>query len=166
MRAHKLLLDIKAFLEAALADMPLPDSSTGKDALGKAQCFFGNVPDSNEEVLPNRFPFVVIRWTEGEDQENADSNSGVDTVALILGVYAPDGPGEAELVTAILMDHLRSALMRNRILASMFDLQLPLSSAKPDPEKRQHNYHIATILTRWNFSEPRRPLPPEGEIHE
>lgn len=163
MRIHTLLLDLKAFLDATLAEISLPDPVTGQNALGKAMCFFGNVPDTNAADLSSRFPFVVIRWLEGESDEEGKN---LETVALILGVFAPEGPGEAELVTAMLADHLRRKLMENRLLANMFELQLPLSSSKPDPEKRQHQYHYAIITTRWDHRTPRRTIPSEGEPHE
>lgn len=162
MRVHKLLLDLKTFLDASLSSFPLPDPSRGRDILGCAKCFFGNVPDTGEDELPERFPFVLIRWQEGESREDGENG---ETVALILGVYAANGPEEAELVTAMLADHLRLCLMRSRTLAAVFELQLPLTTAKPDPEKKQHNYHIATIITRWNHRTPRRNLS-EGESNE
>ena len=156
MRARQLLMDLKVFVEGALADFPLPDPVTDQPEMGRAQCFLGNVPEDDHATLPERFPFVVIRWMEGEDEEEGVS---VEEAALIFGVYSPAGADEAELVTAALLDHLRQALMRLRILGEVFDLELPLKSAKPDPEKRQHNYHIATIITRWRHRTPRRPLP-------
>ena len=163
MRAHALLLALKAFLDETLAAVPLPDPETGRDELGKAMCFFGNLPETDAEDLPERFPFAVMRWLEGESREDGKNE---ETVALILGVYAPSGSGEAELVTVMLMDHLRLALMENRTLDRRFELRLPLESAKPDPEKRQHTYHYATIMTRWEHTTPRRPLNFEGENNE
>lgn len=155
MRAYKLLLDLKAFVEITLADFSLPDPVTGQPEIGRVQCFLGNVPDDDQTALPERFPFVVIRWVEGENEEDGEN---LEEAALIFGVYSPTGPGEAELTTAALLDHMRQALMRLRILGEVFDLELPLKSAKPDPEKRQHNYHIATLITRWRHRTPRRPL--------
>ncbi|MDR2891599.1 MAG: hypothetical protein LBV80_00710 [Deltaproteobacteria bacterium] len=155
MRVYKLLLELQAFLETSLAAFPLPEPVNGKDKMDSARCFLGNVPDDNEKNLPERFPFVVIRWVEGSSQDQGDN---LEQVALLLGVYSPSGPGEAELLTAMLMDHLRGDFMRNRLLADIFDLQLPLESAKPDPEKKQHNYHIATMITRWRHTSPRRSI--------
>ncbi|MDR2946717.1 MAG: hypothetical protein LBV79_08235 [Candidatus Adiutrix sp.] len=155
MRAHQLLVDLKNFVESSLADFALPNPATGQPEMGRARCFLGNVPDDDQTALPERFPFVVIRWVEGEDAEDGDA---LEEAALIFGVYSPAGADEAELLTAALLDHMRRALMALRILGNVFDLILPLKSAKPDPEKRQHNYHMATIITRWRHLTPRRPL--------
>ena len=152
MRAHKLLRDLKSFLDEVLADFELPGPTI--ESMARARVYFGNVPDDNSG-LDERFPFVIIRWSEGEDGEEGQSE---EEAALIFGVFSPSGPGEAELITAALMDHVRSALMEKRILGQTFDLLLPLKSAKPDPEKRQHNYHIAAIITRWNHQVVRRDL--------
>ncbi|MDL2279072.1 hypothetical protein LJC15_00210 [Desulfovibrio sp. OttesenSCG-928-G11] len=166
MRAHKLLLDLKDFLSPLLAEFPLPSPDpAAEQGLGQAKIFFGNVPDSPAEEMPERFPFVILRWMEGEDNEDSSATSHEEQAALILGVFAPQGPEQAELVTAALLDFLREKLLERRLLpesAPMFDLVLPLACAKPEPEKRQHNYHIATILTRWNHVSARRPLP-QGE---
>ena len=157
MRAHQLLLALRDFLETSLADFPLPAQASAPPApaLGPIRCFLGNVPDDGPESLPARFPFVVIRWVQGQSDEHGEQ---LETVALILGVYSPAGPGEAELLCAALADHLRQAFLRARILARVFDLQLPLEAARPDPEKQQHQYHIATLVTRWGHRSPLRDL--------
>lgn len=133
----------------------------GTEDLGRAQVFIGNVPDTGEEELPERFPFAVIRWLEGESREEGEN---IEEIVLILGVFAPSGPGEAELITAALMDHLRLHFMQLRILSGVFDLQMPLTVTKPEPEKRQHNFHVATILTRWQHTTFQRPL--QGDFDE
>ena len=162
MRVHKLLLDLEAFLKASLADYGMPDPMAAPGMLGLPQIFFGNVQDSPPDALPGRFPFIVVRWSEGESEEDPGGGiSNEEEIALILGVYAPQGHAEAELVTAALLDHLRAAFMRSRSIPgeeNVFDLVLPLRAAKPDPEKKQHLYHIATLITRWRHMTPRRPL--------
>jgi len=160
MRAYKLLHDLEVFLNKVLADFSLPDPAG--NGIKPPRCYFGDVPDDEQSVFPERFPFLIIRWVKGESEEDGGNQ---EEVALIFGFYAPEGAAQAELISAALLDHVRRALMQLRVLGQSFDLQLPLEAAKPDPERRQHNYHIATIITRWSHQTPRRPLS-QGDFNE
>ncbi|MDE7064853.1 MAG: hypothetical protein K2O70_05195, partial [Desulfovibrionaceae bacterium] len=71
---------------------------------------------------------------------------------------APESQEQAGLLTAEILDVLRASLMRQRLLADMFDLELPLKGSQPEPRKQWNEYHLATLITRWNYAISRRPL--------
>ncbi|MDR2503774.1 MAG: hypothetical protein LBD82_05255 [Deltaproteobacteria bacterium] len=157
MRAAQLLTDLKAFVERAMRDFELPGSAVPH---GPPSVFLGGLPTTGTENLPDRFPFVLILWDNGSDQEN-ETNESVDETSLVIGLHTPPGANgpdaeEAELLCAAVMDHLRLALMRHRLLGGRFELELPLTSAKPDPGKKQHLYHLMTVSAKWRYALPQR----------
>lgn len=144
-----LLTSLYDFLKETVKGYPFPDPS------GKWQdcrVFLHGLP---EEQDTETYPFVILRWTDGEISSREDGATIVqDTVALILGVNAPRAQAEAGLLCAELLDVLRYAFWNKRIIASRFELVEPLRAAMPGPEREIHNFHMATIDTVWNYVWP------------
>lgn len=161
MRSHELLPAIVECLEKALAKYPFPDPS-GKDV--PPRVFLHGLPDDQGD---SAYPFVCVRWTDGEWEEADAMAGGTETVALVLGVFAPESQEQAGKLLAILIDACAATIRRTRILAKKFERQMPIRAAVPDPERRWNQYHMATITTVWQYAIPVTPLWENGKsIHK
>lgn len=167
MKAALLLQELYRLLSEAAATFEVP----AVDALHtRPHIYLGDLPVLTAEELPDRFPFALIFWGGGENRES-EIFDGAEDVDILLGVYVKPGlqpnqlqpQAETELLCAAWSDHIRALLIRNRLLANLFDLQLPLRVQKPLPEKKQHQYHLLTINTRWQYSLPARSLSPDSD---
>lgn len=156
MRTRKLLLDLHDLLTAGLRDYPFPapDSDEGAGEACDVRVFLHGLP---EELGEGCYPFVVIRWAEGRQEDTQTQTLAHETVGFVLGVYAPENQEQAGLLTAELLDAVRQILWRNRLLAKMFELVPPLRSGIPSPKEKWNQYHMATVEAEWNYV-----LPPRG----
>lgn len=156
MKAHELLLGLEGLLQRHAAGFELPSSVAVHTP---AAVYLGDLPGDSANDLPERFPFALLQWAGGDlSHGQAPTNEGLDDVNIIVGVYSPTGPREAELICAAYADFLRALLVRHHLVAARFKLQSPLECRRPAPEKRQHRYHLFTILTRWDYALPGHPL--------
>ncbi len=144
-----LLTSLCEFVERSLADYEFPDPA---GACHDCRVFLYGLPANLEEEC---YPFVIVRWLEGKIESLIDAQTILtDTVALALGVYAPKSQAQAGILCAELLDVLRRALWKERLLARRFELVEPLLAAIPEPGRQIHQYHLATIQTVWNYSWP------------
>lgn len=153
-----LLTSLCEYLRHALAGYEFPEVGGSSVAL---RVFLYGLPEGQEEKT---YPFVVVRWAEGEIVSEADGRTILtDTVLLGLGVYSPESPEQAGILLAELIDCLRRALCIERILASRFELVEPLRCAMPESGRQMHKFHLATIETVWNYVWPPRNLTEAGQ---
>ena len=94
----------------AMNDYPFP-ASNGKS--GDLQVFLHGLPEDQRGT----YPFVCVRWASGSLDEDADGAEGRETLALVVGMFAPEGQEQAGLILAELLDWLRAVLRRNRVVA-------------------------------------------------
>ncbi|MGE4424779.1 MAG: hypothetical protein AB7D39_20950 [Pseudodesulfovibrio sp.] len=140
-----------SLLETGLADLAM--DRPGR-ALGAPAVFRAALPSASDDE--EAFPFVVVRWLEGEDYEADES---METFALIIGVYGEeDGDGHAASVaeqwSMVAASSIRRLLHGNQTLAGKFSLRFPVNSRKPTPEHQQERYHLVTITTKWSAPAP------------
>ena len=148
-----LFTELCAFVEKTVADYPFPSPD---GAVSDCRVFWHGLP---EEQDAGTWPFVVCRFVDGEVTSEADSKTVLkDTVALILGVHSPVSQKQAGVLLTELMDLLRAALWRERLLAGRFELEEPLRARVADMEQRVHKFHLATLETTWNYV-----WPPKGQ---
>ncbi|UZP67658.1 hypothetical protein N1030_01445 [Desulfovibrio mangrovi] len=147
----ELLSELEVFLQQALATVPLPSPESVAGELAPARIFLGAIPRTTEDR--KAFPCAVLRWQKGEDAEDGST----ETVDILLGVFCPEGLESAETWIAVLVGRLRRLLLEQRRL-SKWEMVLPLASAKPDPERQQERYHLATISTQWRRTLPSDPV--------
>lgn len=140
-----------SFLEehlALLMDRP------GKQP-GPPSIFRDALPSSTKD--DEAYPFIIVRWMESEDPGDGDC---FETFSLIIGVFGDDEEGGEHAASVagqwamVVVTRLRRLFMGNRILASKYELQFPLYSKKPVPEKQQNRYLLATITTKWSAPAP------------
>lgn len=153
-----LLTSLCAFVERSVADYEFPAPEGGA---GDCRVFLHGLPDGLEDDC---YPFVIARWLDGQITSLEDGQTILrDTVALALGVYAPKSQAQAGLLCAELLDLLRRALWKERLLASRFELVEPLNAAIPEAGRQMHEYHLATIETVWNYAWPPKALWQAGQ---
>lgn len=163
MKSYDLILSLRDFLRTELAVLPLPDPITGFDV--SPHVFIHNLPDRLSESgdLPASYPFVIIRLAEGETDDN--QCRCIDTVMLVVGVWAPESQEQAGLLATQTLDAIRISLRAARIIGERFELE-ELNVAQPEPQKQWNEYHLATVNTRWNYTIPRRAMENEDRGRE
>ena len=107
-----------------------------------------------ENGLPANFPFVVLRFADGEteDVENEDS------LLIHVGIHEPDSIREAGLVCLDLADTIRRALWSTRLVDEEYELRFPIRVKMPDQEKKQHEFHMFTVVAQWQYPNNDRAL--------
>lgn len=149
MTSRALLQALMIFVTKAVEDYPFPSAS---GEWRDCRVFLHGLPDGQDEET---YPFVVVRWQEGEIESLEDARTILqDTVLLILGVHAPQSQEQAGLLCAELLDCLRRALWKQRILDRRFELVEPLRSSMLEPGRQQHRFYMASIVTVWNYVWP------------
>lgn len=137
------------FVGVTVHDYPFPSPD---GACEDCRVFQHGLPEDQDA---GTWPFIVCRWTDGEVVSESDGKTTLtDTVALILGVHSPASQAQAGLLLAELLDLLRAALWRQRILAGRFEHQEPLRARVADMERQVHKFHLATLETTWNYVWP------------
>ena len=155
MRSRELLLAVKEMLTEAMKEYPFPTPDGSCEDL---QVFLHGLPD---EQGRRTYPFICVRWVSGDINEGVDGYIGAEgreTLALVLGMYAPESQEQAGLILAELLDWTRAVLRRNRVVAKKFQLELPLKASIPDPEKQWMEYHMATVFPEYQYIIPSTPL--------
>lgn len=153
-----LLTELCQFIRETVRDYSFPSPNEGEM---DCRVFLHGLPDSQDT---DTYPFVIVRWQEGEIESMEDSKTVLrETVALILGVHAPKNQEQAGLLCAELMDCLRRALWKQRLVAKRFELVEPLRSVMPEADRQQHRYQMAVIETVWNYTWPPKALEEAGQ---
>lgn len=163
MTSRLLLLTLEEFLRQAVAGYPFPSPGQG---LADVRLFVHALPDNGpgegpgggpDDACATCYPFIVLRWLSGSVACAEDGGTVVtDTVALALGVYAPQSQTQAGMLLAELLDATRYALWRARLVGQRFELAEPLEAAIPEPHERWHLFHLATLKTTWTYTWPPR----------
>ncbi|MGO4540372.1 hypothetical protein [Paenibacillus sp. 2TAB19] len=109
-------------------------------------------PAVYEGYLPKRtvenqdepdYPFVLVRMTKGRQTEDAHAV----IVKLIVGVKAAD---EAEFLNALnVMDRIRIAFSRQRVIAGQFRHELPLDWELF--EEQPHPEYLGQVIMNWTL---------------
>ncbi len=152
------LESLALFVRDVVKDYPFPSpQGSARDC----QVFLHGLPDEQETET---YPFVIVRWLEGEIASEEDAKTVLkDTVMLALGIHNPHSQAEAGTLLAELMDCLRRAIWKKRILANRFELVEPLRSQIIEQQRQQHRFHLATIETVWNYTWPPKALEEAGQ---
>lgn len=162
---HLLLTDLKRYLEERLAGeavvidgqslrkggLVLPGAD--RDEHVPPEAHLGFLPHKRPEK--EAYPFVIIRWHGGRDDEEAYNES----VYLVVGVFGRE-QDEMHHHGLNLLFAVRQALRERRVLGG-WALELPVES-KEDEEPR-YPYALAVVETTW-----RKPAPehiPEEDFY-
>ncbi len=163
--SFNLLLEIKSALVDGLDDMRLCSAA---GLLVPPAVYISSLPPKRKDrvagtpVQGEHFPFVVLRFTDGEDTE---AEGSVLYVRLICGVYAPEEFEDGEMDVFLLISRIRRLLLTKRTFGS-FSLEFPLTYQVGDDEERSqpHPFHLGAVATKWRGPHPEFLFNQGGEL--
>ena len=145
MTALVLLEDLKQFITAAVRNFRL---TSGK-MLAAPKVHKGYLPN-NDDDSPT-FPYVIVRLTKVSDT----SGGSTARIIILIGTQSEDDDGYIDAWNV--GEHIRQALLANRLLSSMFPLQLPLELESPEREQ-PYPEAICWLTTLWQVPQPQNKL--------
>ncbi|WP_312117946.1 hypothetical protein [Brevibacillus reuszeri] len=112
-----LMRSLKTFLEEVVENVEL---TSPKGVLTKPQVFLEQLPQKSASSQEEDFPFIIVRAMGGEDRTDGASAS----INLLVGTHSKDDDGFMDVMNII--EDVRQALLKNRIVGGSFRLELPL----------------------------------------
>lgn len=157
-----LLKAIKDLLTDAFGHVMFRDPDTETEVYAAPAIFIGALPPKRSAKEEKDFPFIVLRPSEGEDDEE-DSTA---VVKLICGVYTAQEVEGGVNDVMNMVDRCRRFLLEQQILDGRYVLNLPVKWSLGDEEERNHPhpFYHGTILTTWSVPPVNRLLSVEDEI--
>ena len=151
--SHQLLRELRDDIESLTREMPLRDPTVDDETQDGAfiapRVFLGGLPPKRKQGTDNHdFPFVVLRITGGEDQQNRVT---ID-VQIVCGVYTAENEEGGVNDLQNLISRIRALLLSKRVFGGVFDLELPLSwTTGTDEERNQpHPYYIGQLTPQFS----------------
>lgn len=149
---YQLLREIRDAIAELTSQMalrnPAVEDETEEDAFLAPSLHIGALPPKRARSRENEdFPFVVVRSPSGEDQQDYAEA----TVEIICGIYTAEDEAGGSTDIHNLIDRIRGMFLQRRILAQVWELQLPLSwTTGSDEERNQpHPYYLGQITASW-----------------
>ena len=146
MTALVLLDDLKQFVANAVKNFRL---TSGK-ALAAPKVHKGYLPLNSDDDSPT-FPYIIVRLTKVSDT----SSGSTARIIILIGTQSEDDDGYIDAWNV--GERIRQALLTNRILSSMFTLQLPLELESPEREQ-PYPEAICWLTTLWQVPQPQNKL--------
>ena len=135
-------------VQAATADLMLETESGERKAAQVIPGFLdedepkpGKPPDDSVPV-----PFVIVRFLDSDDNQEQSTA----TVKIIATTYSKQGQGWRDPLE--LLERIRQALLRKRIVGKRFMFAYPIKIEMP--EDRPWPYSIAWMTTTWTIAQP------------
>lgn len=154
-----LLREMQANLQTLFAGTayrnPAVEDESAEGAFIQPRIYIGALPPKRSRGRDNEdFPFLIVRATQGEDQ-NEYSELNVEVIA---GVYTTQDEEAGVNEIQNIIDRVRIHLLQHPLLASRFELQMPMNwSAGTDEDRNQpHPYYVGNISTTWRYVRPQR----------
>ena len=145
MTALVLLDDLQQFISDAVKNFRL----TSGETLAAPKVHKGYLPN-NDDDSPT-FPYVIVRLTKVRD----DSSGSTARIIILIGTQSEDADGYIDAWNV--GEHIRQALLTNRILSRLFSLQLPLELESPEREQ-PYPEAICWLTTLWQVPQPQNKL--------
>lgn len=98
-------------------------------------------PD-NEDV-----PYVLPRLVGHDD---VDEGVSFARIHIFVGTFSEDIDGWRDIANII--ERIRQAFLKNRVIGKKFRLELPMKSVIPDEQPRVH--WVGWLETRWAIAQP------------
>ena len=146
MTALVLLDDLKQFVANAVKDFRLTSGKT----LAAPKVHKGYLPLNSDDDGP-AFPYVIVRLTKVSDT----SGGSTARIIILIGTQSEDDDGYIDAWNV--GERIRQALLTNRLLSSIFPLQLPLELESPEREQ-PYPEAICWLTTLWQVPQPQNKL--------
>lgn len=152
MTATILLKELKTFTEAHTGDLILPvrDDETG---VGRAaEICLMRLPEGGKDTKASsvkKAPYILLQFINGADAQQAGADPEADCVVrMVICVYCADS-SEGSMHVLNIIDRLRIALLKQRVIGSQFTLKLPLEYlVYPDDTAP---YFMGEMVTTWEM---------------
>ena len=146
MTALVLLDDLKQFVANAVKDFRLTSGKT----LAAPKVHKGYLPLNSDDDSPT-FPYIIVRLTKVSDT----SSGSTARIIILIGTQSEDDDGYIDAWNV--GERIRQALLTNRLLSSIFPLQLPLELESPEREQ-PYPEAICWLTTLWQVPQPQNKL--------
>ncbi|EGJ51849.1 hypothetical protein [Desulfocurvibacter africanus] len=151
-----LLMDsLKGLLQERLADVRLP--AVNQTVRAAPVVYLGCLPPPSLDAGPaaEAYPFVLLRWSAGQDEEGAS----LETVRIEVGVYGANAQAgqdvqEVQAYVLNLLARVRLVLRETRRIDG-WELTLPMDSLLD--EEAACPFGRASIVTTWRTPAPEQP---------
>jgi hypothetical protein len=156
-----LLKALKAFLEEAFAHTVFRVEVT-KETHTTPKVHIGALPPKRRDGNGKDFPFIVVRPSEGEDDDDGSSA----TVRIVFGTYTEEDVEGGLNDVMNMVDRCRRFLFQHQLLDKKYVLNLPLKwhCGVDEDAGHPHPYYHGTITTNWNLPSVEQLLTAEDAI--
>jgi len=159
----ELLTELKRLLEAEFSQTEFRKAPAMPEAYGPPAVHLQALPTkrgqartSESQDFKEEFPFLILRCVSGEDGE-ADGFHALGAtldVRIICGVFTAGEYADGAMDLEAVLARVRRLLMRNRLLLSRYERQLPVkwSVGEGEDHGQPHPYHGGVL--RVGFQAP------------
>jgi hypothetical protein len=146
---------ITAYLPEVVANLQL---ETPKGDIRAPLVFPGWLPpkDPKNPEREEDLPYVLPRLVGHDDTAPGDSTARVN---ILVATYSESPDGWRDLANVI--ERIRQAFLKKRIVGDKFRLELPIKSTIPDEQPK--TYWVGWLETRWTIAQPIEEVLIDGE---
>jgi hypothetical protein len=145
-----LALQLAEIFDGTVFRDPSVEDETDAAAFIAPRIFVGSLPAKRRfDQQKEDYPFIVARGPDGEDQ---DGESGV-SAEIICGIYTAGDEVAGTNDIHNIIDRVRLALLKNRIVDNRFELQTPVTwTTGADEERNQpHPFYVGRVSATWKY---------------
>lgn len=157
MNKNILLEELKKFTEQATAEllMPVrPQENSPEQSERAAVVFKMNLPDS--KAARTQMPYIIHQIVTGQDVQPAGEQDSAGTlVRTVFGVYNQDEQ-EGGLMLLNLMERLRIALLRQRVIGGQFMLDMRTGLESLIYPDNVAPYYLGEMISSWQIPAVKR----------
>jgi len=155
-----LLEELKKFTERVTADliMPVRAQENLPEAASRAAAVFKmNLPSS--KGAKTQAPYIIHQIVTGRDEQLAGEQPNANTlVRTVFCVYNPDEQ-EGGLMLLNLMERLRIALLRQRVIGGQFQLDMQEGIESLIYPDNLPPYYLGEMVSTWFLPAVKREYP-------
>jgi len=155
-----LLDELKKFTEQVTADllMPVQRQKNEEPAPRPARVYKMNLPDM--KASEQKAPYIIHQIVTGRDEQLPGEQPNANTlVRTVFCVYNPDA-GEGGLMVLNLMERLRIALLRQRVIGGQFQLDMQEGiETLVYPHENTGNFYLGEMVSTWFIPAIKREYP-------
>lgn len=140
---------IKDFLEEQFEGVRFRSPKASKEEQLPVAIHIGALPPKRSGENEQDFPFIVIRPSDGEDDEEGSTV----TVKIICGIYTGEGVDGGFNDVLNMVGRCRRAFLQSQLLEKKYVLKLPIGWKLGEDEEsgHPHPYYHGTITTTWDL---------------
>lgn len=145
----ELLQELKGFTEAQVKNMVYETQTSPGDAQVRRapEVWLMRLPDAKSKT--KKAPYVLLQLVSGADEQNAgEPQDSTCSIRFVVCLYA-DNASEGALNVADVLMCLRTALLRQRVIANRYTMRMPLEYLIYPDETTP--FFIGEMMTTWEL---------------